>query len=232
MTGLILIPIFLAFLVSSSVGLGGSLVLVPALALALGPKEGVALAALLLGLNNTVKVVAYRDVLPVRAAVGLIVATMVGALIGARALVATPERSVAIAVVAALIISLAAERLRIVALQRASSPVLALASGATSGFSGTSGPLKGAAVKSLRLDHLHTVGAASLVSLAGDLTKTAVFADAGLLDNDSWRIAAMAVPVMLVATFVGRRLVERLGPRRWSLLFWVTMAGYGVRLAV
>jgi uncharacterized membrane protein YfcA len=46
----------LAFVVSASAGLGGSLVLVPAYALVLGTKEGVALAALMLAGNNVAKV--------------------------------------------------------------------------------------------------------------------------------------------------------------------------------
>src|SRR5688572_18807258 len=42
----------LAFLLSASAGLGGSLLLVPVFALLLGPKQGIALAALLLMGNN------------------------------------------------------------------------------------------------------------------------------------------------------------------------------------
>ncbi|CAA9282739.1 MAG: hypothetical protein AVDCRST_MAG93-3301, partial [uncultured Chloroflexia bacterium] len=53
-----------AFTISAAAGLGGSLILVPALALVLGTKEGVALAALLLALNNVVKVFAYRQTIP------------------------------------------------------------------------------------------------------------------------------------------------------------------------
>ena len=52
---LTLIAVAVSFTVSASAGLGGSLVLVPILALVLGTKEGVALAALLLAANNVVK---------------------------------------------------------------------------------------------------------------------------------------------------------------------------------
>ena len=55
-----------AFTVSATFGLGGSLILVPALSLALGTKEGVALAALLLALNNVPKCAIYRRTIPWR----------------------------------------------------------------------------------------------------------------------------------------------------------------------
>ena len=47
-----LIACFLSFALSASAGLGGSLILVPALVLILGAREGMALAALLLAGNN------------------------------------------------------------------------------------------------------------------------------------------------------------------------------------
>ena len=55
---------FFAFTLSSSAGLGGSLILVPTMTLLLGPKEGIAVAAVLLGLNNVLRVIAYRRHVP------------------------------------------------------------------------------------------------------------------------------------------------------------------------
>jgi uncharacterized membrane protein YfcA len=227
----VLVAVGVSFAVSASVGLGGSLVLVPTLVIAIGPKPGVALAALLLGLNNVVKVVAYRDVLPWRAAALVVLATAGGALIGASALVAAPEWLVTTGVIAALALSWIAER-RLVGIRRAGAPMLALGAGATSGFSGTSGPLKGVAIRNLGLDHRHMVGAASLASLAGDLTKTAVFAQAELLTGDALALAVASVPLMFAATLGGRRLNAALGERRYAALFWAVMSGYAVRLLV
>src|SRR5690606_1847208 len=115
------------------------------------------------------------------------------------------------------------EQLRFEPGRRVASPVLALGSGATSGFSGTSGPLKGVAIRNLDLDRLHFVGAASLVSFAGDATKTAVYTDAALLDADSFLLAAVALPLMAAGTATGRRLNERVGERGFAVLFWSVM---------
>jgi uncharacterized membrane protein YfcA len=221
-----------SFTVSASAGLGGSLVLVPSLALVLGTKEGVALAALLLAANNLVKVFAYRETLPFRTALLVIVLVAVGAAFGAGLLVAAPEKVVIVAIIASFVFALIAERLDLTRLRRLGAPVLALGSGATSGFSGTSGPLKGMAIRQLDLNRAHFVGAASLVSLVGDATKTAVFMEAGLLSRDSFLLALTAVPLMLIATFSGRRINRAIGERGYGLLFWGVMIGYTVRLVI
>ena len=229
---LTLVAVAVSFTVSASAGLGGSLVLVPILALVLGTKEGVALAALLLAANNVVKVFAYRETLPYRKALVVIVLVAVGAAVGALLLVAAPERVVTVMVIVSFVIALLAERFDLTRLRRIGGPVLALGSGATSGFSGTSGPLKGMAIRQLELDRVHFVGAASLASLAGDATKATVFTEAGLLSGDSFGVALAAVPLMLVATFAGRRINRSLGERGYTSLFWGVMAGYTVRLAL
>ena len=229
---LTLVAVAVSFTVSASAGLGGSLVLVPILALVLGTKEGVALAALLLAANNVVKVFAYRETLPYRKALVVIVLVAVGAAVGALLLVAAPERVVTVMVIVSFVIALLAERFDLTRLRRIGGPVLALGSGATSGFSGTSGPLKGMAIRQLELDRAHFVGAASLASLAGDATKATVFTEAGLLSGDSFLVALAAVPLMLVATFAGRRINRSIGERGYTSLFWGVMAGYTVRLAL
>jgi uncharacterized membrane protein YfcA len=227
-----LVAVAVSFTVSASAGLGGSLILVPTLALVLGTKEGVALAALLLAANNVVKVFAYRETLPYRKAQVVIVLVAVGAGLGARLLVAAPERVVTIAVIVSFVLALIAERLDLSRLRKAGGPLLAFGSGATSGFSGTSGPLKGMAIRQLDLDRAHFVGAASLVSLVGDATKTAVFTEAGLLGGASYMIALAAAPLMIIATVTGRRINREIGERGYTRLFWGVMAGYTLRLVL
>ena len=223
---------FVSFVVSASAGLGGSLVLVPALSLMFGTKEGVALAALLLASNNVFKVVAYRATMPLRLSLGVIAATVIGAFLGARLLIAAPERLVGVAVVVAISATFLLERRRMRRALQVYAPTLALGSGLTSGFSGTSGPLKGVAVRGLGLDRLHMVGAASMVSLAGDATKTAVFAEASLLGAGAVAFAIAAMPLMALGTWAGRRLNQSLGEKAFAGLFWGVMAGYSLRLAL
>jgi uncharacterized protein len=228
----VLVAVFASFVVSASAGLGGSLVLVPSLGLVLGPKEGVALAALLLGANNVAKIVAYRATLPFRSAAVIVALTSVGAAFGASLLVRVPETVVGVAVIAALALTLLVERSGFDAPRRGVAAVLALGSGGLSGFSGTSGPLKGVAVRSLGLDRRHLVGAASLASLVGDLTKAVVYARADLLGTTSLVVVAAAVPLMVGGTALGRRLNGRLGEPGFAVLFWSVMTGYSVRVGL
>jgi uncharacterized membrane protein YfcA len=225
-----LIGISVSFFVSASAGLGGSLVLVPVLVATLGPREGVTLAAILLAGNNLVKLWVYRQVLPVRAAVVLAVCTAIGALAGARLLVSAPEALVGIVVVVTCAAALLFEAQRLRAVGRFGAWAYAFAAGATSGFSGTSGPLKGVAVRSCGFDRLHTVGAATLVSAAGDITKTAVFAGAGLVTPGMLPLAVVSIPLMIAATVTGRRFTQAIGERGYAALFWLVIAGYAARL--
>jgi hypothetical protein len=105
-----------------------------------------------------------------------------------------------------------------------------LGAGLTSGFSGTSGPLKGIALRRLKLDRQHLVGAASLVSLGGDLAKTAVFIQGDLFDQEAWTVVLASVALTPMAALLGRHLNHQMGERAYAGLFWMVMIGYTVRL--
>lgn len=227
---LLIVAVPAAFALSASAGLGGSLIMAPALMLAFGPKQGVALAALLLAANNVFKVWSYRDTIPWRPSLGIVGAVMAGNLVGAGLLIAAPETWVALAVIAAFSATLVFDLVPEGPARRSRAALLAFGSGATSGFSGTSGPLKGVAIRSLNVERMWFVGAASLVSLAGDATKAALFSKAGLLSASHWLLAAALIPVMFVATHLGKRINSRVGERGYAVLFWAVMAGYTVRL--
>ena len=229
-----------AFLVSSTVGLGGSLIAVPVMILLLGPKGGVAIAALLLATNNLFKVMAYRQTIPWKGALSLATLTMVGTFVGARLLLSLPDVWIVIAVLVSLVWSLVAEigskalELPLANLSRPKSlraGAYALAAGLTSGVSGTSGPLKGVAIRQFARDRQHYAGAASLISLVGDVTKASVFAGAALLGQQDFQLLLMIVPLMPLCAFGGRWLNWQGGEKGFTYAFWIVMVGYMLRLA-
>jgi uncharacterized membrane protein YfcA len=230
--GLALAVSGLSFLLSASAGLGGSLILVPALALLLGAKQGIALAALLLSWNNVAKVIAYRHTIPWRQSAVVLVVLAAGAAIGARLLVAADERLIHAAILGAFSATFLLERLETRWLPKLGAPVLAFTGGLTSGFAGTSGPMKGIALRSLALDRFHFLGAASLVSLVGDLTKLTVFVSSSLLGGPAWLLLAGALPMMVLATTMGFRINTRVSERTFRILFWSVIAGYSLRLVL
>ncbi|MCH9805192.1 sulfite exporter TauE/SafE family protein [bacterium] len=228
----VLIAVYVSFTISASAGLGGSLLMVPTLALFLGTKEGVALAALLLASNNIMKIIAYRETLPFRKAAGIAALIVIGAAIGSTLLVNAPVWAVTIAVLAMFATTIITEKREIKAVRSKFGPFLAFVAGASSGFSGTSGPLKGVAIRNLDLDRRHFVGAASLASFAGDAAKTAIFAEADLLGRNAWLTCLAAIPLMALGTWSGSKLNERLGEQTFAILFWTVMAGYSIRLGI
>ena len=226
----VLLMVYVAFTISASAGLGGSLLMVPTLAAFLGEKEGIALAALLLASNNVMKIIAYRETLPFRKAALIAALIVAGAYLGSTLLVDAPTWMVTVAILAMFIATVVTERYEIRPVRKKFAPFLAFVSGASSGFSGSSGPLKGVAIRNLDLDRRHFVGAAALASFAGDAAKTAVFAEADLLGRDAWLTALAAVPLMALGTWSGSRLNQNVGERSFAILFWVVMIGYSIRL--
>ncbi len=133
---------FISFTISASVGLGGSLLLVPAMILAFDTKSGIAIAAILLSLNNVGKVYAFRATIPLKAALPIVFITMFGAATGATALLVVDEIWVDLAVMAMIFSTLVFEVGQLKWARKINSHLMAYFSGCTSGFSGTSGPLK------------------------------------------------------------------------------------------
>lgn len=219
-----------SFIVSAAAGLGGSLILVPAMMMAIGTKEGIAVAALLLACNNLAKVAVYRKTLPWRASGAVIIAVLLGSALGATLMLQLPELWVRYTVALVILTTLMWEFSSYHRAKRAWGVGLAFFSGGTSGISGTSGPLKGVALRSLELERFYFVGAASLVSLAGDMTKAFVFSQAGLLQTEHLVLAGILIPVMAGCTLLGRTINKELGERWYSVLFWSVMGGYIVRL--
>jgi uncharacterized protein len=231
---LVLLATFTALFISSIAGYGGSLILVPALGAILGVKEGVALAALLLGWNNVFKVVAYRHTLALRRGWPLLVVTLIGVWFGAWLLIEANDRIVVWLVVAATVLSLVAELVGVERIQRvqrrAAAPIM-LGSGVLSGVSGTSGPLKGISVRSLGLPRLEHVGLASSVSLVADALKVELFATAGIFDTIDLTVVLLALPVMPIAAWVGRHVNQRMDETAFRWVFWSVVGGYTLRMA-
>jgi uncharacterized membrane protein YfcA len=205
--------------------------MVPTMMVIFGPKQGVAIAALLLAFNNVAKAVAYRKTLPVKKSLLVVVPTVIGAFIGASLLARAPETWVVTAVIASLAASLVVEAVSGTSQRTVGAPLLAGAAGVTSGFSGTSGPLNGVAVRGLGLDRRHTVGAATLASLAGDVTKSLTFAGEGLLGSRQFLLALACIPLMIGGTMLGYQFNGRLGDDGYRKWFWLIIGAYGLRLA-
>jgi uncharacterized protein len=228
--GLAVLAAFAACTLSAAAGLGGSLLLLPILTVLFGVKTAITLSALMLSLNNLGKLVAYRHTLAVRAAWPLVACTILGSTVGATLLLRAPESLVQVLVALTVVTAFWSERVEGIVTSRRMGPLFAGAAGLLSGFAGTSGVLKGVALRTLALDRSHFVGAASLVSLTGDLTKSLILVPGMHLTADASTAALIGIALSPVAVALGRYLNRAMAERAFTRLFWTVMAGYTLRL--
>ncbi len=232
MTLIALVVIFAAFTLSATAGMGGSLIMVPGLVLILGAKQGIALSALLLATNNVGKVIAYRQTIPWRKVVIIVAVTIVGSYLGVKLLIDLNDDFIYAVIVISMLVSFAFEKKSLVAANKALSPVFAFFSGGLSGISGTSGPLKGVALRALNLERMYLVGAASVVSLTGDAVKSVVFIQEKIITGEHHMLYLLALPVIPVAVYLGRHINREVGEKIFAGLFWIVMAGYAFRFVL
>jgi uncharacterized protein len=229
---LVVAAICASLMISSVAGYGGSLILVPTLGALIGPKEGIAFAALILAWNNVFKVIAYRRTLAIRAGWPLILASTLGVWVGAQLLLAVDETVVVVTVLVVTAATLGVELFGGAALRirrRFALPMMT-ASGVFSGISGSSGPLKGSSIRCLGLPRAEHVGLASCVSLVGDALKVEIFAEAGLLADIDLATVALTLPLMPLGAFAGRRINRRIGEGGFRFVFWGVVGAYTLRM--
>ena len=74
------------------------------------------------------------------------------------------------------------------------------------------------------------VGAASVVSLFGDVVKASIYTKASLLTNEMWVTIVFCILVIPIAVSSGKRINNHLGEKAFASVFWLVMTGYTVRL--
>ncbi len=226
------IVIFLSFLLSASCGLGGSLLLIPMLSLVLGVKEGIVLSSLLLGLNNIVKALYYRQYIRWKQTLWLLLPMAGGAAIGAVAMVHMQADWLGYFMAMHIIVSFAVQRWATTSIQKSTGIGYAALSGFCSGLSGTSGPLKGIAVRCFYQSKTTLVAAASVLSLATDSIKSGIYLSQipGIAGN--MMLLGFGIVIMPFATGLGRYLNQQMSTRVYDALFYTVMGGYVMRLFI
>lgn len=230
MLAFILFSIFIGFVVSASAGMGGSLILVPILALTLGSKTGIAISAILLGCNNLFKVIAYRRTIPLKSIFKILILIALGAGLGSAIMARAPEIWVDWAIIISFFMAFLFERKKWTRLRSITAPGFAFLAGISSGFSGTSGPLKGIALRNLKLNRFYFVGGASVISLAGDLVKASVYFQWSFFGEFDNGLIICSLFIMPIAVYIGKLINEKIGERAYTFLFWVVMLGYSIRI--
>jgi uncharacterized protein len=195
------ISIFLSFLLSASCGLGGSLILIPALTLFLGVKEGIVLSSVLLGLNNLIKMIFYSHSIRWHSVWRLMLPMCLGAVAGALIMVEVSSKALGIFLLAHICLSFWVEHKGSFRIRRHTGMGYAGLSGFCSGLSGTSGPLKGLAVKCYHTIKPEVVASASILSLSTDAIKSAIYLNQLTVPAQHWTMVAFSLIMMPLATY-------------------------------
>ncbi len=219
-------------MLSASCGLGGSLLLIPTLTLLLGVKEGIVLSSILLGLNNVVKTFYYRHHIKLKASLFLLLPMIIGSAIGALLMVQLNSKLLGFFLLAHICISFFVQRFSTGSIQRATGIGYAGLAGLCSGLSGTSGPLKGIAVRCFHQSKTALVATASVISLASDAVKSGVYLSqlSGIQLNTF--VIAFGLVSMPIASSLGKRINEQMTTKAYDALFYTVMSGYVLRLFI
>lgn len=233
MEALVFILIFLSFLVSASAGMGGSLLLIPTLSYFIGIRDGIIISALLLGLNNCVKIIAFRKYIRFKTISWLMLFMLLGAIPGSLLMMAINEQLLAVILFGNIIFAFIIEKNAATGVRNKISWGYSWLSGFCSGLSGTSGPLKGMAIKCIDLTKMEVVAAASVLSFAADSTKAIIYlSNQNPLTPANTNLLLVSTCMMPVATLLGRQINRKISDVAYDVLFFSILSGYVVRLAL
>jgi len=234
---LVLIGITAAFsaLLASVTGSGGTTVLLPVLVLFFGIRDGVAIITIANLAANLSRVVIHREevVLPVVGwfALGAVPASLLGAYLF---VIAPPD----------LLIRLLGVVLIGVALWRRLRPfpptrqavVWFLPIGTTFGFLegiiGSTGPLMAPFFLAFGLMKGAYIGTDALATVAMQITKLSVFGSAELLGARELAIGLALVPCMIAGTLLGRKVLDHVSERAFSILVEIMIVAAGLNFLV
>ncbi|NJC64506.1 sulfite exporter TauE/SafE family protein [Planosporangium flavigriseum] len=205
------VVVLVASAVQAATGFGFSLVAVPLLTLAFGPRLAVvatALPALLLA-----SITVARDRTHVRwRTVGVLLTTLVvGMPIGLLLLRVLSERALSV-VVALAVTSCAALAWRTPRLPRGFAPIAAagLAAGVLATVAGPSGPPLIAAMQTMEYGPRELRGTLAAVFSLGGVLGVGGFVLTGALTDRAALVGAVAVPAVLLGWWIGNHLFERI----------------------
>lgn len=231
MEALVYILIFLSFLISASAGMGGSLLLIPTLSYFIGVRDGIIISSILLGLNNCIKIFVFRKYIRLKNIVYLLIFMLTGAVAGSLLMMKIAEDILAVILFINIIFAFFIEKNAKSVVRKKISWLYSGLSGFFSGISGTSGPLKGMAIKCLELNKLQIVATASVLSFATDSAKAIIYVgNYNPLAGNSFNLLLISICMMPIATILGKRINHKISDVAYDVLFFSILSGYAVRL--
>ncbi len=228
---LLLVAAVVAATVSGATGFGGALLLLPTLVFVVGVKAAVPLLTLAqLGGNLSRAAFGWRDIAwrPVGVFLtGCIPGAVAGALLFVRIPEAVATRIVGISVLALVAVRRFKPGLH---LPRRWLAPAGLLLGLASGLVGSVGPLQAVVFLGLRLPPTAFVATEAAAAMVLHLVKLSAYGGSSLLTNTQWGLGLTLALAMVLGSWIGRRLLERVPDRVMACIIEITLVASGVAL--
>ncbi|MGZ5269969.1 MAG: TSUP family transporter [Ramlibacter sp.] len=219
--------------VGGVVGTGSSIILMPVLVLAYGPREAVPVMAIAAFMGNLGRVIAWRTLIDWRAAGAYCLAAVPCAALGVRTLLAVPPGVIESALGVFFLGMIPARRWlarRAIRLNTTQVLLLGAPMGFLTGIVVSTGPLTVPLFTAYGLDRGGLLGTEALGSLAVYATKVATFRGFDALPPKVLLQGVIAGSSLMAGSFIGRLVVLRLAPSAFRLLIDALMAVSGATL--
>jgi uncharacterized membrane protein YfcA len=210
-----------AGIVSGIIGTGASIMLIPVLVLAYGPKQAVPIMAIAGLMGNVGKILAWWREVDWRACLAYSLTGIPAAALGARTLLVLPSRTVDLALGVFFILMIPIGRWLNAHNLRLKLWHLALAGtgiGFLTGIVVSTGPLSVPVFASYGLVKGAFLATEAAGSLAVFLSKVVTFRELGALPFDAILKGLIVGSSLMVGTFIAKRAVLRLSPELFRLL--------------
>lgn len=216
---LFVLAAFFAFVVASTFGIGGPILLLPILMLRLPPAQAIAMIAPIMLFNNLLKLWLFRQYIQVKVALltgltalpaALLAATFTGR-VDARYL----QGGIALIIVASLLRQYAfREELKVSNRGLVGWGVII---GGISGFAGSAGPPTAVAIKGHGLMKKQFVGTVALLQFALQLIKIPTYVRTGIFPTELWLLTLLLSAVAVVAVLFGWQLIQKMQVHTYRL---------------
>jgi uncharacterized membrane protein YfcA len=213
---------FVGFLVSSVLGVGGTMLLLPILVGVMPAAEAVALVSPVMLFNNVVKAFLFRRAAVGRAAVLVSITCVPVAYVAAGMAADVDEAVIKIGIALLILAALALERLGPTLGWRGRLTVsdaglvgAGVVIGAASGLCGAAGAPTALAMRGYGLTREAFVGTIALMAIALQLGKIPAYVHSGLLRSDTLTLALSLCLVAGLSVPVGRAVLRRIDARRF-----------------
>ncbi|MCG8425537.1 MAG: sulfite exporter TauE/SafE family protein [Proteobacteria bacterium] len=211
---------FAAFLVASTVGIGGPLILIPILLSELSPAAAVAIVAPVMLFNNMAKLGLYRGHIRLGPALTMAASALPAAVFASLFTGVVEGRVLRLIIALFIVLAVAVPWLarRELHVGRRGLVGWGAIVGAVAGFSGTAGPPMALAMKGHGLAGFPFVATVAVVQLALQTVRVPTYLTTGVFPIELWPLASIMSLAAAVSVLAARPLLRHLNPKRFRYL--------------